>query len=48
MSDKLYREGLITFGKPHVHDIVPFERPDGTSPPGFVPPRRPYTLGRRP
>nr|POE51371.1 hypothetical protein CFP56_57710 [Quercus suber] len=44
----LRREGLITFGCPHVYDIVPFGRPDGTSPPGFVPPRCPYTLGRRP
>ena len=48
ISDKLYRECLITFGCPRVFDIVPFGRPDGTSPPGFVPPRLPYTLGRRP
>jgi len=44
----LYREDLITFGYPRVHDIVLFGRSNGTSPQSFVPPRCPYTLGRRP
>ena len=44
----LYREGLIKFGCPSVHDIVLFGRPDDTSPQGFIPPRRPYTSGRMP
>ena len=34
----LYREYLITFGCPHVHDIILFGWPDDTSPQGFVPP----------
>ena len=42
----LYRECLITFGFPCVHDIVLFGRLDGTSPKDFVPPQGPYTLGR--
>ena len=44
----LYREDLITFGCPHVHDIILFGWPNDTSPQGFVPPRRLYTLERRP
>ena len=39
------REGLITFGCPHVHDIVLFRRPDDTFPQGFVPPHVTQNIG---